>query len=146
MPADATTPTTATLVKSRCARSAVRCAPTARGISATSAVACATAATTDSATTASPIVRVAAAAFARGALPMEIAKHVESPTTRRLALEPRRLRRPSRRPTLRFTPYAWAKLVFLRDLGPAEVGGFGISADDDLLLIEHAQTNLVGVD
>ena len=37
---------------------------------------------------------------------------------------------------LRFTPWAWAKLVFLRDLGPTEVGGFGISAEDDLLLIE----------
>ena len=37
---------------------------------------------------------------------------------------------------LRFTPWAWAKLVFLRDLGPTEVGGFGVSAKDDLLLIE----------
>ena len=62
--------------------------------------------------------------------------NVESPTTRRLLLEPRRPRRPPRRPTLRFTPYAWAKLVFLRDLGPTEVGGFGISAEADLLLIE----------
>lgn len=39
------------------------------------------------------------------------------------------------RPTLRFTPYAWAKLVFLRDAGPTEVGGFGVSAADDLLLV-----------
>ena len=37
---------------------------------------------------------------------------------------------------LRFTPYAWAKLLFLRDLGGSEVGGFGISAPDQLLLIE----------
>lgn len=37
---------------------------------------------------------------------------------------------------LRFTPYAWAKLLFLRDLGSTEVGGFGISAPNDLLLIE----------
>jgi hypothetical protein len=37
---------------------------------------------------------------------------------------------------LRLTPYAWAKLLYLRDLGPTEVGGFGISASDDLLLIE----------
>jgi hypothetical protein len=37
---------------------------------------------------------------------------------------------------LRLTPYAWAKLLHLRDLGPTEVGGFGISAHDDLLLIE----------
>lgn len=40
-----------------------------------------------------------------------------------------------KRPALRFTPYAWAKLLFLRDVGPTEVGGFGISAADDLLLV-----------
>jgi len=40
---------------------------------------------------------------------------------------------------LRFTPYAWAKLLFLRDAGPTEVGGFGISAADDLLLIEDVR-------
>ena len=37
---------------------------------------------------------------------------------------------------LRLTPYAWRKLLFLRDFGPTEVGGFGISAPDDLLLIK----------
>ncbi|HEX6986765.1 MAG TPA: hypothetical protein VF170_15410 [Planctomycetaceae bacterium] len=51
-----------------------------------------------------------------------------------------RRRRTSRgrtpRPALRFTPYAWAKLLYLRDLGPTEVGGFGISAESDPLLIE----------
>jgi hypothetical protein len=40
------------------------------------------------------------------------------------------------RPNLRFTPTAWAKLLFLRDYGETEVGGFGITAHDDLLLIE----------
>ncbi len=39
------------------------------------------------------------------------------------------------RSTLRFTPTAWAKLLFLRDLGHTEVGGFGISAANDLLLV-----------
>ena len=39
-------------------------------------------------------------------------------------------------PPLRLTPYAWAKLLHLRDLGETEVGGFGISAADDLLLVE----------
>ena len=39
--------------------------------------------------------------------------------------------------SLRLTPYAWAKLLFLRDLGDTEVGGFGISAADELLLIEN---------
>jgi proteasome lid subunit RPN8/RPN11 len=43
----------------------------------------------------------------------------------------------TRRPSvLRFTPTAWAKLLFLRDLGETEIGGFGISAKDDLLLVE----------
>jgi proteasome lid subunit RPN8/RPN11 len=37
---------------------------------------------------------------------------------------------------LRFSPFAWAKLLRLRDRGPTEVGGFGISAPDDLLLVE----------
>ena len=42
-------------------------------------------------------------------------------------------------PTLRFTPYAWAKLLFLRDQGDTEVGGFGITPADDLLVVEDFQ-------
>lgn len=37
---------------------------------------------------------------------------------------------------MRFSPTAWAKLRFLCDLGPTEIGGFGISHPDDLLLID----------
>jgi hypothetical protein len=40
---------------------------------------------------------------------------------------------------LRFTPRAWAKLLYLRDAGPTEIGGFGISAPDDLLTIEDVR-------
>lgn len=40
---------------------------------------------------------------------------------------------------LRFTPYAWAKLLFLRDVGQTEVGGFGIANPNDLLLVEDIQ-------
>jgi hypothetical protein len=40
------------------------------------------------------------------------------------------------RPSLRFSPTAWAKLLYFRDLGPTEVGGFGISNPDDLLFVE----------
>jgi len=36
---------------------------------------------------------------------------------------------------LRFTPTAWAKLLFFRDLGKTEIGGFGITKPDDLLLV-----------
>lgn len=50
----------------------------------------------------------------------------------------RKKRRPTK-PTLRFTPYAWAKLLFLRDYGETEIGGFGISATEDLMLIEDVQ-------
>lgn len=40
-------------------------------------------------------------------------------------------------PLLRFTPTAWAKLIYLRDRGDTEVAGFGITADDDLFLIQE---------
>ena len=42
-------------------------------------------------------------------------------------------------PCLRLNPTAWAKLLYLRDLGDTEVGGFGISAVDDLLNVEDIQ-------
>jgi hypothetical protein len=42
-------------------------------------------------------------------------------------------------PTLRFSPTAWAKLLFLRDYGDTEVGGFGITSADDLLFVEDVQ-------
>jgi hypothetical protein len=37
---------------------------------------------------------------------------------------------------LRFSPYAWAKLMFMRDFRDCEMGAFGITRADDLLLIE----------
>ena len=37
--------------------------------------------------------------------------------------------------SLRFSPTAWAKLLFLRDWGETEVGGFGITETSDLLLV-----------
>jgi proteasome lid subunit RPN8/RPN11 len=40
---------------------------------------------------------------------------------------------------LRFSPTAWAKLLYLRDRGPTEVGGFGIAPADDLLYVEDIQ-------
>ncbi|MBW8016139.1 MAG: hypothetical protein FVQ82_08130 [Planctomycetes bacterium] len=39
------------------------------------------------------------------------------------------------RPSLRFSPTAWAKLVFLRDITDNEVGGFGVTEADDLLFV-----------
>ena len=43
-------------------------------------------------------------------------------------------------PVLRFTPTAWAKLLYFCHRGPTEIGGFGITSADDLLLIEEFQT------
>ena len=42
-----------------------------------------------------------------------------------------------RRPALRFSPTAWAKMLQLRQMGPTELGFFGISPADDLLYVEH---------
>lgn len=43
------------------------------------------------------------------------------------------------KPVLRFSPTAWAKLLYLRDLGDTEIGAFGISAPDDLLFSEDIE-------
>ena len=69
---------------------------------------------------------------------MANATNAEKPTTTPRRTDRLRMQTP-RRPTLRFTPLAWAKLLFLRDLGETEVGGFGISSENDLLLIEDIQ-------
>jgi len=44
-------------------------------------------------------------------------------------------RRKPRRLALRFSPTAWAKLLYFRDKSDNEVGGFGISQPDDLLFV-----------
>ena len=44
------------------------------------------------------------------------------------------------KPVLRFSPTAWAKLLFFRDRDQVEVGGFGITRADDLLLVEEFVT------
>ncbi|MHC4158410.1 MAG: hypothetical protein ACYSSO_04945, partial [Planctomycetota bacterium] len=38
-------------------------------------------------------------------------------------------------PVLRFSPTAWAKLLYFRDRTDNEVGGFGITEADDLLYV-----------
>ncbi|HMP08605.1 MAG TPA: Mov34/MPN/PAD-1 family protein [Lacipirellulaceae bacterium] len=63
-------------------------------------------------------------------------------TMRTTRLRPTALRqlRPSYRPpALRLTPQAWAKLVYLRDAGRTEIGGFGTSRADDPLLVDDVQ-------
>ncbi len=65
------------------------------------------------------------------------------PQTKQTLQLRRQLRRPrerrskgTRRPVLRFSPTAWAKLLSLRDQGSTEVGGFAITSSDDLLYVE----------
>ena len=55
--------------------------------------------------------------------------------TNKLLEDPR-----SEQPLLRFSPTAWAKLLFFRDKGETEIAGFGISALDDLLYVEEFAT------
>ncbi len=43
-------------------------------------------------------------------------------------------------PILRFSPTAWSKLLYFRDRGSTEIGGFGITSADDLLFVEDFQT------
>jgi hypothetical protein len=40
------------------------------------------------------------------------------------------------KPTLRFSPPAWAKLLYLRDRGPTEIGGFAITVPGDPLFVK----------
>jgi len=42
--------------------------------------------------------------------------------------------------TLRFSPTAWAKLLYFRDKSDNEVGGFGITEPDDLLYVRDFLT------
>ncbi len=43
-------------------------------------------------------------------------------------------------PNLRFSPYAWAKLLYLRDRGDSEIGGFGLSSEEDPLAVVDVLT------
>ena len=45
-----------------------------------------------------------------------------------------------RKPVLRFSPTAWAKLTFFRDYGDTEISGFGVSEPDDLLCVTDFAT------
>ena len=42
----------------------------------------------------------------------------------------------NQKPMLRFSPTAWAKLLFMRDMTDNEVAGFGITDADDLLFVK----------
>lgn len=46
-------------------------------------------------------------------------------------------RNQSKKPALRFSPTAWAKLLYFRDKSDNEVGGFGVTEADDLLFVKE---------
>jgi hypothetical protein len=48
--------------------------------------------------------------------------------------------RPRDQPVLRFTPTAWSKLISFCHHGDTEIGGFGVSHANDLLLVEDFVT------
>ncbi len=53
--------------------------------------------------------------------------------------KPKLIRRRPQPPALRLTPTAWSKLLYLRDAGPTEIGGFGIASADDLLRLDDVR-------
>jgi hypothetical protein len=67
------------------------------------------------------------------------AKQPALPDQRTNSSPARSIRKSPAVPTLRFTPTAWAKLLFMRDAGETEVGGFAISMADDPALIADFQ-------
>lgn len=80
---------------------------------------------------------------------MQQSKQETNPTNLTLSAKPQEPRKPPSTlmqhdplatPVLRFTPTAWAKLLYFRDHGNTEIGGFGISTADDLLLMEDFVT------
>ena len=48
-------------------------------------------------------------------------------------------REPEKLPAFRFSPTAWAKLLYLREVDESEIGGFGISSEDDPAYIEDVK-------
>jgi proteasome lid subunit RPN8/RPN11 len=63
-----------------------------------------------------------------------------TPTKPQPLSQPKPQRKEPEKIVLRFTPTAWAKLLYFRDFGDTEVGGFGVTAKDNLLLVEDFVT------
>jgi len=53
---------------------------------------------------------------------------------------PRRRRETAPPPVLRFSPTAWAKLLYFRDRSDTEIGGFGVTDAKDPLLVQEFMT------
>ena len=131
-PCAATVPAAVTSAMSLCALTARATARLARP--ATAAAVCPAVLTVTHAAVATASMRVAVLPVMTPTWIPNMPNHKTHPLTRRHLRRPRRKRR-APRPVLTFSPTAWAKLLFLRDLGPTEVGGFGITEPDDLLCV-----------
>ena len=59
--------------------------------------------------------------------------------------KPARLEHREKEPRLVFSPLCWLKLQYFCHIGDSEIGGFGITRDDDPLYVEQFQTVLQGV-
>lgn len=68
-------------------------------------------------------------------LPPRLDPHTPLDSERDVTGKPPSPSRRRRKPALRFTPYAWAKWQYLRDLGDTEIACFGLSAEHDPLRI-----------
>ena len=66
----------------------------------------------------------------------------KKPTKQKLSMSNNTLRNDARwiEPHLRFSPTAWAKLLYFRDRGDTEIGGFGMTLAEDLLYVEDFVT------
>src|SRR5687767_4704562 len=94
---------------------------------------------------ASRIVRNAAIAFA-GTAKRSVSAAIPSfvpPAKPKIGVKPAMMRPNLKQqtslvdsPVLRFSPWSWAKLLFLCDMGPTEIGGFGIASPEDSLFVE----------
>ena len=61
-------------------------------------------------------------------------------TTQKSSSQAERKAKQSKRLALKFSPTAWAKLLYFRDKSDNEVGGFGITEPDDLLCVREFST------
>lgn len=84
-----------------------------------------------------PAARMKNVPVSRKGKPMIAKTNPSPPKSQSGRKPPWRRRGPS---VLRFSPTAWAKLLFFRDQGQTEIGGFGVTPAEDLLYVRDFMT------
>jgi len=85
--------------------------------------------------------KVATTSFVRNALMKNTAENAGKPVKKkRKKFHKRSQIKRNAIPTLRFSPFSWAKLVYFRDRGSTEVGAFGISRQNEAVPIVEDET------